>query len=68
MTSDQLLDLWAKAQKLSGATTPRSHIDLKIFAVLVQEYEREACATICEDYEDGPFCTHAALIRARASL
>jgi hypothetical protein len=68
MTSDQLIDLWVKAQKLSITQHPRSFLDLKIFADLVAEAEREACAIICEDFQDKPFSSHAALIRSRGAL
>ena len=68
MKSDQLIDLWVQAQKLSVAQHPRSLDDLKIFADLVAETEREACAIICEDFQDEPFSSHAALIRSRGAL
>jgi hypothetical protein len=64
MTQDEIDTLWQQALQESvrdGEMFTRYH-----FAQLVAEAEREACAKVCEAYQD-PFCGNAMAdaIRAR---
>jgi hypothetical protein len=58
MTEELMLELWHKA----GG-------DIYVYADLVAEKEREACAKVCEEYDNGRHANFADLcadaIRAR---
>ena len=50
MTDDEIIELWAQANKLAGIKHPHTFDELKEFAQLVAAAEREACAKIVENY------------------
>ena len=71
MTQDQVADEIIEMAKQAGLLPCQGiHIgDLKAFAKLVAEKEREACAKVCEEYDNGRHANTADLcadaIRAR---
>ena len=72
MTQDKVIEMARQASTTPWCYMPTTLAELKAFAKLVAQHEREACAKLCEDFADtdsGPDGItpdyHSYLIRQR---
>ena len=67
MTQDEIIEMANKAYAIDDGKPlhPSALFHLEIFAKLVAQHEREACAKVCEDSVEYAGDTLAQAIRAR---